>query len=62
MKDLEAEVKYWQDKSEHNEAQFLSMRDLYNREYRNNDIPEVRMLKAQLADKRISDRKLLKEN
>jgi hypothetical protein len=43
--------KYWKDKYEHQYAQFLSLRELYNKTIREYDHPEIRLLKAKLHDK-----------
>jgi hypothetical protein len=45
------EEKYWKDKYDHQYAQFLSLRTLYNKTIREYDHPEIRLLKAKLHDK-----------
>ena len=45
------EMQYWKEKYFHQQAQFLSLRELYNKTIREYDHPEIRLLKAQLDDK-----------
>jgi hypothetical protein len=47
----EQEIQYWKEKYFHQQAQFLSLRELYNKTIREYDQPEIRLLKAQLDDK-----------
>jgi hypothetical protein len=47
----EQEMQYWKEKYFHQQAQFLSLRELYNKTIREYDHPEIRLLKAQLDDK-----------
>jgi len=47
----EQEAQYWKEKYFHQQAQFLSLRELYNKTIREYDQPEIRLLKAQLDDK-----------
>jgi hypothetical protein len=49
--DFEKEMKYWKEKYFNQQAQFLSLRELYNKTIRDYDQPEIRLLKAQLDDK-----------
>jgi hypothetical protein len=48
---LEQEVIFWREKYEHQYAQFLSLRTLYNKTIREYDHPEIRLLRAKLHDK-----------
>jgi hypothetical protein len=43
--------KYWKEKFEHEHAQFLSLRTLYNKAIREYYHPEIRRLRAKLHDK-----------
>lgn len=44
-------MKYWKEKYFHQQAQYLSLRELYNKTIREYDKPEIRLLKAQIDDK-----------
>jgi len=57
IKELEQEIVRLGEKYRLKDASWHSLRDLYNREFRENNTPEIRMLKAQLAGKRITDKK-----
>ena len=47
----EEEIRHWKEKYMLQYAQFLSLRELYNKTIREYDKPEIRLLKAQLDDK-----------
>lgn len=44
------EIKYWKTKYEFQYQSWLSLRNLYNKEIRENNLPDIRMIKAKLAD------------
>jgi hypothetical protein len=48
---MTSQEKYWKELYEHQYAQFLSLRTLYNKTIREYDHPEIRLLKAKLHDK-----------
>jgi hypothetical protein len=48
---MTSQEKYWKELYEHQYAQFLSLRTLYNKTIREYDHPEIKLLKAKLHDK-----------